>query len=170
MNKIRLLTLIPIAISAFILINNMDQQEKDKNIKNLSEEEYYVTQENGTERPFANKYWNNKEEGIYVDIVSGEVLFSSKDKFDSGSGWPSFTKPINKENIKEKLDSSLGMKRMEVRSTNANSHLGHVFTDGPSPEQGGTGLRYCINSASMRFIPSNRLIDEGYKEYTKLFK
>lgn len=133
--------------------------------KKLSPLQYQVTQENGTERPFNNEYWDNKRDGIYVDIVSGEPLFSSLDKFDSGCGWPSFDKPLVKENIKEKLDKSHSMIRTEVRSKYADSHLGHVFGDGPTP----TGVRYCINSAAIRFIPVEHLEREGYGQYRKLF-
>jgi len=134
--------------------------------KKLSDLQYYVTQENGTEKPFENKYWNNKEKGIYVDIVSGEPLFTSKDKFKSGTGWPSFTKPINPLNLKKVEDNSGFMKRVEVRSKFGNSHLGHVFNDGPAP----TNLRYCINSAALKFIPKNKMEKERYKDYLWLIE
>jgi len=133
--------------------------------KKLTPEQYRITQMAGTERPFENQYWNNKEAGIYVDIVSGEPLFSSTDKFDSGSGWPSFTKPIRQDSLNEHSDTSHGMQRIEVRSAGANSHLGHVFDDGPAPSK----LRYCINSAALRFIPVTKLKQEGYEEYLPLF-
>ena len=132
----------------------------------LSPEQYHVTQENGTELPFTGKYCNNHEPGIYVDIVSGEPLFASVDKFDSGSGWPSFTRPINADSVVEKRDRSHFMDRVEVRSVHGDSHLGHVFPDGPS-EAG--GLRYCVNSASLRFIHRDDLKTQGYGEYLGLF-
>ncbi len=134
--------------------------------KKLTPLQYEVTQKEGTEPPFQNEYWNNKVEGIYVDIVSGEPLFSSIDKYDSGTGWPSFTKPLEPENIVEREDRSLLMNRVEVRSKLGDSHLGHVFTDGPPP----TGLRYCMNSAALRFIPKEDLEKEGYGEYKRLFE
>jgi methionine-R-sulfoxide reductase len=133
--------------------------------KKLTPLQYQVTQHEGTEPPFRNEYWNQHEAGIYVDVVSGEPLFSSLDKFDSGTGWPSFTKPLVPENVSTKTDRQFGMVRNEVRSVHGDSHLGHVFDDGPKP----TGLRYCMNSASMRFIPVGKLAAEGYGEYLKLF-
>ena len=136
-------------------------------ISRLSPEEFEVTQQNGTERPFENAYWDHDEPGIYVDIVSGEPLFSSLDKFDSNCGWPSFTKPVEADNVEELLDGSHGMSRTEVRSTHGDSHLGHVFDDGP---KAAGGLRYCINSASLRFIPLDELESEGYGDYLKLFE
>lgn len=132
----------------------------------LSPEQYYVTQENGTERPLTGEYWDNHEPGIYVDVVSGEPLFASVDKFESGSGWPSFTRPIDKENVVEKRDVSHLMIRTEVRSASGDSHLGHVFTDGPKADG---GLRYCINSAALRFIHLADLEAEGYGQYKALF-
>jgi methionine-R-sulfoxide reductase len=143
------------------------QKPSDSDLqKKLSPLQYRVTQHEGTEPAFRNEFWDNHEAGIYVDVVSGEPLFSSLDKFDSGTGWPSFTKPLVPENIKTKTDRSLFMERTEVRSAHADSHLGHLFNDGPRP----TGMRYCMNSASMRFIPVSKLAAEGYGEYVKLFQ
>ncbi len=146
----------------------MPQYDKNPEaVSRLSPEQYRVTQQNGTERPFENEYWDHNEPGLYVDVVSGEPLFTSFDKFDSHCGWPSFTKPIDQENVVENTDVSHGMTRTEVRSNHGDSHLGHVFPDGPR-EAG--GLRYCINSASLRFIPLDELESEGYGDYRKLFE
>ena len=134
--------------------------------KKLTPEQYRVTKQDGTERAFQNEYWDNKRPGIYVDVISGEVLFSSLDKFDSGTGWPSFTKPLSKENVVEKSDRSMGMTRTEVRSRTSDAHLGHLFDDGPPP----TGVRYCMNSASLRFIPVEKLKEEGFGQYLPLFE
>ncbi len=135
-------------------------------IDSLTDQQRYVTQHEGTEKPFDNEYWDNHEEGIYVDVVTGEPLFSSTDKFDSGTGWPSFTKPIQDHNVKTKTDTKLFMARTEVRSASGDSHLGHVFTDGPK-DKGGN--RYCINSAAMKFVPKAEMAEKGYGEYLELF-
>jgi peptide-methionine (R)-S-oxide reductase len=140
-------------------------KNKEELKKKLTPIQYEVTQNNGTEPPFKNEYWNQFTDGIYVDLISGEPLFSSKDKYDAGCGWPSFTKPIDEDEIKEKDDRSHFMVRTEVRSKLSDSHLGHVFDDGPGP----TKLRYCINSAALRFIPYEKLDEEGYGKYKKLF-
>jgi peptide-methionine (R)-S-oxide reductase len=149
-------------------VSAMHQYKRDPEaISSLTPEQYRVTQENDTERPFNNSYWDNDEPGLYVDIVSGEPLFTSVDKFDSGCGWPSFTKPIDPEGVSESIDDTHQMVRTEVRSNHGDSHLGHVFDDGPA-ETG--GLRYCINSASLRFIPLDELEEEGYGSYRKLIE
>ena len=135
--------------------------------KKLTPEQYHVTQQCGTEPPFRNAYWNEHRPGIYVDVVSGEPLFTSLDKFDSGSGWPSFTKPIEKDKVAEKSDGTLGMERTEVRGAKSDSHLGHVFDDGPADKG---GMRFCINSAALRFIPVEKLKEEGYGQYLPLFE
>jgi peptide-methionine (R)-S-oxide reductase len=145
---------------------NANYHKNPEAVGALSPEQYHVTQRNGTERPFTGEYWDNHEPGIYVDVVSGEPLFASVDKFDSGTGWPSFTRPVDSANVVEKRDRTLFMVRTEVRSANGDSHLGHVFNDGPRSEG---GLRYCINSASLRFVHFNDLDAAGYGDYKKLF-
>lgn len=145
---------------------NFKVKTKEELKNELTQIQYIVTQENGTERPYINKYDNHFEEGLYVDITTGQALFTSKEKYNSGCGWPAFTNPVSRSVIKEKRDVTHGMERIEVRSKLGDAHLGHVFTDGPN-ETG--GLRYCINSASLKFIPLDKLEEEGYKEYLDLF-
>ena len=148
-------------------MNPMKEIPSDAELRrHLSKDQYRVTREGGTETPFQNAYWDNHQPGLYVDIITGEPLFSSLDKFDSGTGWPSFTKPISEDKVVEKRDSSHGMERTEVRSAKSDAHLGHVFDDGPPP----TGERYCLNSAALRFIPAEKLKKEGYGQYLSLFQ
>jgi methionine-R-sulfoxide reductase len=170
--KIRFAIILPAVLAALAVLawtqtpKDMSNLSNEDLKKRLTPEQYYVTKQDGTEPPFRNAYWDNKKQGIYVDVISGEPLFSSKDKYDSGTGWPSFTKPINANAVVQNRDGSHGMVRDEVRSAKSDAHLGHVFDDGPAP----TGLRYCMNSASLRFIPVEKLAEEGYGEYAKLFE
>ena len=150
----------------FIRENWKNTMSEEQLRKELTPIQYEVTRNNATEPPFQNEYWDNKKEGIYVDIISGEPLFSSLDQYDAGCGWPSFTKPLQRQEMEEKLDTSYGMRRIEVRSKTSDSHLGHVFDDGPGPDR----ARYCINSAALRFIPVNQLEEKGYGQYRSLFK
>lgn len=159
-----------IVVTGYTMVNaggkTMTTIEKDGKVVALDKMQNYVTQHDGTEPPFQNKYWDHKEEGIYVDVVSGDPLFSSTDKFDSGTGWPSFTRPIKEETVAENTDYKLSIPRTEIRSANADSHLGHVFTDGP---QEAGGLRYCVNSAALDFIAKEDMAEKGYGEYLYLF-
>lgn len=164
-NLIKLTIILILNSFAAMALDNttLTTKKYSKDLSNLSTFQKYVTQKDGTEPAFANEYWNNKKDGIYVDVASGQPLFSSKDKYDSGTGWPSFTRPIQKSSVVEKSDVTFGMKRVEVRSKDADSHLGHIFDDGPR-DRG--GLRYCINSAAIKFIPKESFAKEGYDEFS----
>lgn len=164
--RLRPLPIIALTSAGFLAFAGLTYAEDKMPKKPLNQMQKYVTQHDGTEPPFKNEYWDHKEEGIYVDIISGEPLFSSTDKFDSGTGWPSFTRPISESMVAENTDKSHGMTRTEVRSTGSDSHLGHVFEDGPK-ESG--GMRYCINSAALDFVPKAELEERGYGEYLVLF-
>jgi methionine-R-sulfoxide reductase len=165
--KLSLVLISLISAQAFAVDMSQYKKASAKELKKtLTSIQYEVTQEEGTETPYRNTYWDNHKDGIYVDVVSGEPLFSSLDKYDSGTGWPSFSKPLDNKFVTTKTDRTFGFPRTEVRSLHADSHLGHVFEDGPPP----TGLRYCMNSASLRFIPVSDLKKAGYEEYLKLFK
>lgn len=165
---ISLIFVLSLYSQSLIAAENQSISEKkyQKNLQNLTPIQKQITQKNGTEPAFRNEYWNNKKEGIYVDVASGQPLFSSNDKYDSGTGWPSFTKPIRQTYVTEKTDRTYGMKRVEVRSKDADSHLGHIFEDGP---QDRGGMRYCINSAALKFIPKEDLQKDGYGEFAKDF-
>ncbi|KIL78328.1 peptide-methionine (S)-S-oxide reductase MsrA [Bacillus badius] len=152
--------------ATFIRDHWQNQKTDEQLRKELTPLQYEVTRNNATEPPFQNEYWNHTDEGIYVDIISGEPLFSSTDKYDAGCGWPSFTKPLRRMELSEKLDTSHGMRRIEVRAKTSDSHLGHVFDDGPGPDH----ARYCINSAALRFVPKSKLEEEGYGEFKRLFE
>lgn len=165
-NQLFFSVIILVALSSTSFATDRAYVKSEAAMKKLTKEQYRITQEGGTELPFQNAYWDNKREGIYVDVVTGEPLFSSTDKFDSGTGWPSFTKPISESLIAEETDTSLGMPRTEIKSKSGDTHLGHVFNDGPK-EKG--GKRYCTNSASLRFVPKEDLITEGYAQYLSLF-
>ena len=172
-SSIIIVVFVVLITGAALLFLNRAMAQKPENATDaelrsrLTPEQYHVTKQNGTEPPFRNEYWDNKRAGIYVDVISGAPLFSSLDKFDSGTGWPSFTKPLAKENVVEKSDASHGMVRVEVRSKTSDSHLGHLFDDGPRDKG---GMRYCMNSASMRFIPVEKLKEEGLERFLPLFE